>query len=184
MRDPLDVLRAAIQGGIDCVQIREKNMSSGQLFEWGKILLPICRKNKVPLVINDCPEVAAALDADGVHVGQDDMHPEDARKIVGPDKWVGVSTHNLEQADEAAEMGVQYAGFGPVFATPTKDIKEGLGPEFLAAAGAISRVPLVAIGGIMPENAWMVRDRAAMAVSAGICSAKDPTAAAAEILGD
>ena len=184
VRDPLEVAEAAGAGGVDCIQMREKDMSSRKLFEWGEILLPVCRKLGVPLVVNDLAEVAVALGADGVHVGQDDMHPEDVRTLVGSDMWVGLSTHDLEQADEAAEIGVDYAGFGPVFATTTKNVGTGLGPDFLAAAVAVARVPLVAIGGILPENAWMVRDQASLAVSSGICSAEDPEAAAAAILGD
>ena len=184
VRDPLEVVEGSVAGGVDCIQMREKKMSSRELFEWGETLLPLCRKLGVPLVVNDLPEVAVSLGADGIHVGQDDMHPEDVRALVGSDMWVGLSTHDLGQADEAAEFGVDYAGFGPVFATPTKNVETGLGADFLAAAAAVSRVPLVAIGGILPENAWMVRDWASLAVSSGICGADDPGAAAARILGD
>ena len=184
VRDPLEVVEGSVAGGVDCIQMREKKMSSRELFEWGETLLPLCRKLGVPLVVNDLPEVAVSLGADGIHVGQDDMHPEDVRALVGSDMWVGLSTHDLEQADEAAEFGVDYAGFGPVFATPTKNVDAGLGPDFLAAAVAVARVPLVAIGGILPENAWMARDQASLAVSSGICAAEDPEAATAAILGN
>ena len=96
--------------------------------------------------------------------------------------WIGLSTHELEQLDEAAELGADYAGFGPVFATETKGYQQGLGPEHLAAALAIARVPVVAIGGITPDNAWMIPEKAGVAVSTAIGLAEDPAAAARGLL--
>lgn len=182
-RPPLEVLAAAIAGGVDCVQVREKALGSGPLLEWVRQVQEVCRRRGVRLVVNDNVEVALAAGADGVHLGQDDMHPDDARALLGPGPWIGWSTHDLEQLDEAADLEVDYAGFGPVFATATKDYANGLGPEYLAAALAIARVPVVAIGGITPENAWLIPQPAAIAVSSAICGADDPEAAARALAG-
>jgi thiamine-phosphate pyrophosphorylase len=182
-RDPLAVLAAAVSGGVDCVQLREKEASAAELHAWGTKLHRACRGLGVPLVVNDHVELALSLGAEGVHLGQEDLHPGDARALVGDSMWVGWSTHDLEQLDEAAEWGVDYAGFGPVFATATKGYEQGLGPEHLAAALAIARVPVAAIGGIRPENAWMIPAQAGIAVSSAIGMAEDPAAAARGLLG-
>lgn len=175
---PIDVLEAAVAGGVDCVQIREKNMSSNELVRWGQEVQQHCRRLNVPLVINDNVEVAWALRADGVHLGQEDMDVETARRLLGAQVWIGLSTHDLEQADEAIEIGATYAGFGPIFATQTKGYTQGLGPEYLAAAMAIARLPLVALGGLSPANIWMIPEQAGIAVSSAICAAEDPQTAA------
>lgn len=176
--DPLATLAAAVRGGVDCVQLREKTASDREAFAWGTRVASACQAAGVPLVVNDRVELALALGARGVHLGQEDMHPEDARRILGPGAWIGWSTHDLEQVDEAVEWGVDYAGFGPVFATETKGHKEGLGADHLAAALAIARLPLLAIGGIGPENAWMIPEEAGIAASSAICAAREPEAAA------
>jgi len=170
-RDPLVIVREAVAEGVDCVQLREKEMTSAEMYAWGKELKAVTDELGVPLVVNDSVEVAMALGARGVHLGQDDMHPDDARKLVGADFWIGLSTHDLEQMDEAAELEVDYAGFGPVFATETKGYSQGLGPEFLAAAVAIARVPVVAIGGIQPETVRFIPEQCGIAVSSAICCA-------------
>lgn len=175
---PLQVLEAALAGGVDCVQLREKGLGSAPLLKWARTVQGRCRRGGAPLIVNDNVELALALGADGVHLGQEDMHPDDARALLGPGRWIGWSTHDLEQVDEAADLEVDYAGFGPVFATATKDYAKGLGPEFLAAALAIARVPVAAIGGITVENAWMVPEEAAIAACGAICAAEDPEAAA------
>ncbi len=168
-KDPWQVVRDAVGLGVDCVQLREKEMSSAEMFTWGKELKVLTDQLRVPLIINDNVEVARALHARGVHVGQDDMHADDVRKLVGPEMWVGLSTHNLEQVDEAAEFGVDYAGFGPVFASETKGYPQGLGPEYFAAALAIARVPLVAIGGIQDETLRFIPEGCSIAQSSALC---------------
>jgi len=180
--DPLQVLEAAVRGGVDCVQLREKGMSSRELFAWGEEVQAVCRRLGVPLVVNDNVEVALALGARGVHVGQDDMPLAAARKLTGGGLWIGLSTHNLDQLDQAADLGADYAGFGPVFATPTKGVATGLGPDRLLGALAVARIPVVAIGGIGPENAGMIPPPAALAVSSALCGAPDPAATARRIL--
>ncbi len=177
------MLEAAVQGGVDCVQLREKQGSPDDLYMWGRRLHRECRRLQVPLVVNDLLELALTLDAEGVHLGQEDLHLDDAHRLVGGRMWVGLSTHDLEQLDEAAELKADYAGFGPVFATETKGYEQGLGPEHLAAALAIARVPVTAIGGITPANAWMIPAQAGIAVSSAIGLAEDPGAAARELLG-
>ena len=164
-------MREAVSEGVDYVQLREKEMTSAEMYAWGKELKAVTDELGVPLVGNDSVEVAMALGARGVHLGQDDMHPDDARKLVGADFWIGLSTHDLEQMDEAAELEVDYAGFGPVFATETKGYSQGLGPAFLAAAVAIARVPMVAIGGIQPETVRFIPEQCGIAVSSAICCA-------------
>jgi len=169
----LVIVREAVVEAVDCVQLREKEMTSAEMFRWGSELKAVTDELSVPLVVNDNVEVAVALEARGVHLGQDDMHVDDARKLLGQDFWIGLSTHDLEQVDEAAELEVDYAGFGPVFATETKGYTQGLGPEFLAAAVAIARVPLVAIGGIQPETLRFIPEQCGVAVSSAICCAPE-----------
>lgn len=176
--DPIETAQQAIAGGADAIQLREKEMSTAERLAWGRELMPVCQNAGAALIVNDDLDCALALGANGMHVGQDDLHPEDVRRVAlaaGRDDFViGLSTHDLEQIDEAAEFGVDYAGFGPVFATPTKGYDQGLGPEYLAAALAIARIPAIAIGGISPENAWMIAKQAGMALSSAICAASDP----------
>ena len=169
-RDPLSVVRDSVLYGVDCVQLREKEMSSYEMFSWGKTLKNLTDELRIPLIINDNVEVAVALGAQGVHLGQGDMSPIDARSLVGDDFWIGLSTHNLAQVDEAKQLGVDYLGFGPLFSTTTKDYAEGLGVNLLSQALAMSTVPLVAIGGIGPENLSLIPAGCPIAVSSAICS--------------
>ena len=179
---PAQILKDAIAGGVDCVQLREKDALPKEFAAWAAEVKNLTDDLGVPLIVNDSVEVALAVGAAGVHVGQDDLHPWDVRKLVGDQVWVGWSTHSLEQLDEAAEVGADYAGFGPVFASPTKGYTRGLGAEHLAAGLAIARVPLVAIGGIHSENVWMIPEQAGVAVSSALCEAIDPAATATALL--
>ena len=181
--DPINLITAAASGGVDCVQLREKALDSRDFFAWGEEIRQHCADLGIKLVVNDNVEVAIALSADGVHLGQDDMHPEDARRLVGEEMWIGWSTRSLEQLDEAAELGVNYAGFGPVFATATKDYPQGMGAEHLAAGLAVARVPLVAIGGITPDNCWMIPEQCAIAASSSLCGSNDPARSARSLNG-
>lgn len=179
--DPLTVVREAVAGGVDAIQLREKEMTTAQRFQWGEALKELCMQLRVPLIINDDAEVAAALHADGLHIGQDDLPVADARRLLQPGQWLGLSTHSLEQLDDAADMAVDYAGFGPVFPTPTKGYENGLGPESLLGAVIHSRVPLLAIGGITPSNAALIPERAGLAVSSAVCAADSPREVAAAL---
>ena len=143
----------AIKGGADCLQLREPELPAGELLARAKKLTALCRDAKVPLIINDRPDVAVLSGAGGVHVGQGDLPAADARKIVGSRMIVGVSTHTVEQVKQAKRDGADYVGVGPVFPSPTKprDILPGL--AFARAAAALDLLPTVAIAGVTPANA-------------------------------
>lgn len=179
--DPLVVVREAVAGGVDCVQLREKELSSAARHAWGVQLMEVCLELRVPLIVNDDVEVAAALGARGVHLGQDDLPVHEARKLLQPGQWIGLSTHSLEQLDAAADQGVDYAGYGPIYATETKGYAYGLGPESVLNVLLHARVPVVAIGGITPANAGRIPEQAALAVSSVICAAESPRELAAAL---
>jgi thiamine-phosphate pyrophosphorylase len=136
------------------------------------------------LVVNDRPDIAVLADADGVHVGQDDLSVKDARRIVGPRRLVGRSTHSLDQARQAVLDGADYIGVGPTFPSSTKSFAEFTGVELLRAVAAEIRLPAFAIGGISADNLWQVLETGVgrIAVCGAIASAGDPSAAARELL--
>ncbi|MCK4423001.1 MAG: thiamine phosphate synthase [Candidatus Omnitrophica bacterium] len=108
----IHIVEAAIEGGAEVIQLRDKNVSARELVEIGKELRALCRDKGVLFIINDRPDVAVAIDCDGVHLGQDDLPIEAARRVVGPDRIIGVSTHSLDQAVRAQEQGADYIGVG------------------------------------------------------------------------
>jgi thiamine-phosphate pyrophosphorylase len=139
---------------------------------------------RIPLIVNDRVDVALEIGADGVHIGQHDMDPERARRLLGPDAIIGLSIETIEQARAAVSLDVDYLGVGPIFATATKtDAAPPLGVEALAQIRAISRHRVVAIGGIGLENARQAIDAGAdgAAVVSAICAAEDPERAAREL---
>jgi thiamine-phosphate pyrophosphorylase len=142
------------EGGASIVQLREKFLSPLEFYSEAAAALRIARTCGIKIIINDRVDVALALNADGVHLGQDDMPPEAARRTLGPDAIIGFSTHNLEQVRLAAEMPVDYVAIGPIFATLTKEASDApVGLEGLRLARhALGKLPLVAIGGITFEN--------------------------------
>ena len=148
------VTREMIAGGIDVIQLRAKGHSDAEIESWGRELLPLCRDGGVPFIINDSPEIAAAIGADGVHVGQDDASMDDVRAIVGNDMLVGRSTHSVEQAAAAAaDPRTDCIGFGPLFATPTKPTYPPIGTrEIQQVHEAHPDMPIFCIGGIKKEN--------------------------------
>lgn len=145
-------------GGATIVQLREKFLSPLAFYSEAAAALRVARTCGIKIIINDRVDVALALNADGVHLGQDDMPPEAARRILGPDAIIGFSTHSLEQARLAAGMPVDYVAIGPIFATLTKQASETpVGLEGLRLARhAVGKLPLVAIGGITFENSLEV----------------------------
>lgn len=173
VEDPLVRMEAAIREGVDMVQVREKDMTAAELFEWGGKVLELGRRLEVPVLINDSVEVAHALDADGVHLGQDDLPAAEARAILGENKLIGLSTHDLNQVEEGYNLPVDYLGFGPIFPTKTKGYTAGLGPDALVHALSISPLPLLAIGGINGDNSWKIPSAAGIAASSAICSTKE-----------
>jgi thiamine-phosphate pyrophosphorylase len=143
-----------IQGGAEIIQLREKYASPRDFYESAKKALEIARRHNVKIIINDRVDIALILKADGVHLGQDDLPPERARRILGEKAIIGFSTHNIEQAISAAGLLVDYLAIGPVFPTKTKE-----NPDEIVGIEAVEKVreavgdfPLVAIGGITSEN--------------------------------
>jgi thiamine-phosphate pyrophosphorylase len=147
-----EVALEAIKGGADCLQLREKELEGGELLKRARQLVGLCRPRGVISIINDRPDIAILSGADGVHVGQGDLPATEARKIVGREKIVGVSTHSIEQAKQAVLDGADYIGVGPVFRSPTKprDFLPGL--AFAKQAAEQIRIPTVAIAGIDEGN--------------------------------
>lgn len=142
------------EGGATLVQLREKFLPLLEFYSEAEAALRVARTRGLKIIINDRVDIALALNADGVHLGQDDIPPEAARRVLGPDAIIGFSTHNLEQARLAAEMPVDYVAIGPIFATFTKQPSDApVGLEGLRLARhAVGKLPLVAIGGITLEN--------------------------------
>ena len=154
-------------GDVRLVQLREKLLSPLDFYEEAAAALVVARKRGVKVIINDRVDVALALKADGVHLGQDDLPPSAARKLLGPDVLIGFSTHNVEQAQIAAEMPVDYIAIGPIFTTSTKPTScATVGLEGLKRVRQIvGKTPLVAIGGITFKNSQKVVDAGADAVA-------------------
>ncbi len=152
--DAVPVTRALLAGGADLLQLRAKGHSPGEVESLARLLLPLCRERGVPFIVNDYPEIAAAIGADGVHIGQDDGSLAAARDIVGADMVVGRSTHSPEQARAALEEGFDYIGFGPLFPTPTKAGRPGIGMENIrfVMEEVGSKIPVFCIGGIKRSN--------------------------------
>lgn len=152
-RHYLEVMEEAILGGADMVQLREKKKSKRELLNMARELKALCARYDVPLIINDHVDLVLAVDADGVHLGQDDLPLEEARKILGPNKIIGISTHKLEEAKRAQEGGADYIGVGPIFPTNTKeDVVPPVGLEYIRQVVEEISIPFVAIGGIKLHN--------------------------------
>lgn len=179
-RSHAEVIRAAIEGGATVVQYREKEGTTRQLVEEALALHRLAREAGVPLIVNDRLDVALAVEADGVHVGQDDMPATLTRNLVGQERIVGVSATNLQEALQAEKDGGDYLGVGPIFATPTKpDAAPPMGLESLAEVCRRVSIPVVAIGGINEHNAAAVIEAGAdgVAVVSAIVAAPDVAAA-------
>jgi thiamine-phosphate pyrophosphorylase len=140
--------RALIQGGVDILQLRAKNLEPSQVETLARQMHPITRAAGVPLVINDHPQVAAAVGCEGIHVGQDDLGVAETRRIVGSDCFVGKSTHSVVQARAAMAEGADYIGFGPLYATGTKPDYVPIGLENIAEVQGFATVPVFCIGGV------------------------------------
>jgi thiamine-phosphate pyrophosphorylase len=194
-RELTDVLRGAIAGGVDIVQLRDKRLPDDELLAVARLAAALCARLGALFIVNDRPDLALAAGADGVHVGQDDMPVSRARELLGADMLVGLSTHTPAQIDDAALRarptghagdnlrGVDYIGVGPVYATPTKAGRPAVGLELVRHAAARARVPFYAIGGIHAENSAAVVAAGAprLAVVRAIAEAADPERAAREL---
>jgi len=171
--------------GVELIQYRDKTASSRRYFEISRQLSNVLGPRGARLIVNDRPDVALLAGAGGVHVGQEDLGVEDARAVCGPDRWVGVSTHTLEQLAEADRTSADYVAFGPIFQTATKKNPDPVvGTELLRKARAITKKPLVAIGGITLERAAEVYRAGAdsLAVIRDLICAPDPAVRAREYL--
>jgi thiamine-phosphate pyrophosphorylase len=162
------------------IQMREKNVDDRTLLEKARLVRDITRKAGVLFILNDRPDLARLSEADGVHLGQEDLSIRDARRILGPDALIGVSTHNLDQLRQAVFDGASYIGVGPTFPSTTKNFPELAGLDFVQQAFAATSLPAFAIGGITADNAAAVIAAGArgIAVSSAICQAADSRAAA------
>ena len=183
-RSTVDIVRAAVAGGVTCVQLREKECSTRQFVAEARAVRELLAGTGVPLIINDRIDVALAVGASGVHLGQTDMHIADARRVVGSSMLIGISAECVEDAVRAQAEGADYIGISPVFATPTKtDTAPALGLHGIALIRAAVSLPLVGIGGIGPANAAQVLRSGCdgVAVVSAIVSAPDPQQAAAEL---
>jgi thiamine-phosphate pyrophosphorylase len=184
-RPPLEVAAALLAAGVRLIQLRDKHASSGELYASAQRVAECVRKAGGIFIVNDRADVARAVDANGVHVGQDDLPVESARALLGPGKLIGYSTHVLEQVREADRSTADYVAFGPIFPTVSKenpDAVVGLGG--LREARKATSKPLVAIGGITLENARAVIEAGAdsVAVIRGLVGAQDIRKRAEEFL--
>lgn len=179
-----EVVRAAVRGGVTAVQLREKRAPARECLEIGRGLLAVCRPLGVPLIINDRADLALALGADGLHVGQGDLPVREARRQLGPDAILGLSVETEAQALEADADDADYLGVSPVFTTPTKpEADRAWGLDGLRRLRERTRRPLVAIGGINARTAAEAIAAGAdgLAVVSAICAAPDPERSAREI---
>lgn len=173
----------ALQGGATFLQLREKSLDDDIFLAEAKEIQKLCKKYQVPFVINDNVDIALAIDADGVHVGQSDMEALDVRKRLGPDKIIGVSAQNVQQALLAQKHGADYLGVGAVFPTGSKDDAEDVSFETLKAICQAVDIPVIAIGGITKENVSELKgsDICGIAVISAIFAQKDIKAATKEL---
>ncbi|MBD3217445.1 MAG: thiamine phosphate synthase [candidate division Zixibacteria bacterium] len=183
-RTNMEVIETAIKGGVTVVQLREKDATTREFLDEALKVREYCREKNVLFIINDRLDIAQAVDADGVHLGQDDLPIEYARKSLGPDKVIGVSAFNEKEAVEAEKAGANYLGISPVFTTPTKpELETGIGIEGLRKIRKSVKIPMIGIGGLGSSNAYDAITAGAdgIAVVSAIVSAIDPQQAASEI---
>jgi thiamine-phosphate pyrophosphorylase len=176
-------IQEAAAGGAQIIQLREKDLSDRELLERARKVRDLTHKAGVLLILNDRPDIARLAEADGVHLGQDDMPVKEARRIVGPDAVIGVSTHSIEQVRQAVLEGASYIGIGPVFASATKEFTELPGPELVRRGAVETSLPAFVIGGVNLNTIQAVMEAGArrVAVSQAICRADDPRPVAAEM---
>jgi len=174
-RDPAAVAAEMIRGGVEILQIRAKGIRHEEIREMVSPVLRVTRPARIPLIINDHPELARETEADGVHLGQDDMPVAEARRIVGSEAWIGKSTHSLEQALRAEAEGPDYMAVGPIYATPTKPDYPPVGLDLVRQVRARIRIPFFCIGGIKLENVDAVLAAGArrVVIVSGILQAPD-----------
>lgn len=177
------LLRAALTGGADIVQLREKKLGRAEIERAAETFSRVADTFSALFILNDDPDLARSCDADGVHVGQDDVSAEQARELLGPDAIIGLSTHSEEQIAASAGRPVDYISVGPIWETPTKAGRPGVGLELIEHAAENAAHPFFAIGGIDAENAGQVVEAGAERLCAvrAIRDAADPAAAASAL---
>lgn len=180
----LDAVASALKGGVDILQLREKTMPANKIIQLGRKVKLLCAEYGATFIVNDRVDIAYILGADGVHLGQEDMDIESARKILGQNAIIGVSTHAIEQAQKAVADGADYIGAGPVFTTPTKPGRQSVGLEYVKWVSENIKIPAFAIGGIDLENVGEVVKSGAgrIAVVRAIINSDNPQKAAEEFL--
>ena len=180
----LKTIEDAIIGGVTVVQVREKTADTGDFYNLALKVKEITTKYNIPLIINDRVDVALAIDADGVHVGQSDMPCNITRELIGKDKILGVSATTIEEAKKAENDGADYIGTGAIFPTSTKDDAESVTKKELIEIVESTNIPVVAIGGITKENASELKDTGikGLSVVSAIMSADNPKKASEELL--
>lgn len=180
----MEQVKQALDGGITFLQLREKKLSEEEFIEEAQEMKKLAQEYKIPFVINDNIKVALEVDADGVHIGQDDMSVQEARKLLGEDKIIGVSAHNVKEAVKAQKGGADYLGVGAVCATSTKKDANVVSKEEIKKIKEAVDIPIVAIGGIKQDNIKTLQGTGVdgVAVVSAIFAAKDITKAAKELL--
>jgi thiamine-phosphate pyrophosphorylase len=179
-----DIVAAALRGGVTAVQLRAKEATTLELLELARNLMAVCRDAHVPFIVNDRVDVALAAEADGAHVGhigEEDLSPHDARRLLGPEAIIGVSVGTPQEAHMATSQGASYVSAGPMFATSTKsNAGPAAGEGLLHSVRAATRLPLVVIGGITPQNSAALLGAGAdgVCVGAAIMRSPEPEAAA------
>jgi thiamine-phosphate pyrophosphorylase len=181
--DLADFVAACIRGGVDLVQLRDKELEARPLLGRAAVVRDVCRDLGVPFVLNDRPDLALEVGADGVHVGQDDAPPALCRRLLGPAAIVGLSTHSPAELDAAAREPVDYVSVGPVAPTPTKPGRAGTGLDYVAYAAAHAGRPFFVTGGVTPETVGAVLAAGARRVVAvrWLTEAAEPEQAAREL---
>ena len=183
-RDLVELLALALAGGSRMIQLREKEWPSGRVLPLAEKLREACTAAGATFIVNDRVDLALAVGADGVHLGQDDLPARAARPLLRPGMILGISTHSVEQARAAQADGADYVAVGSMFATTSKADFQLVGPDLMRKLRGEIRVPLVGIGGITPDNVSEVIQAGAdgVAVISAVCAAADPKAAAARFL--
>lgn len=176
-------INSLIEGGVDVIQLRDKNRTDREIVTAGRTIMRLTSPSKTLFVVNDRPDIARIVGADGVHVGQDELDATQARQIVGPDMLIGVSTHSLEQAKEAVLGGADYIGVGPVFESRTKDFNSYVGTDLIELVAREVSLPAFAIGGIDHDRIEQVLAAGMPRVAVGnaIWSAENPRKAAKQM---
>jgi thiamine-phosphate pyrophosphorylase len=183
-REPEPLLRAALSGGTGMVELRDRDAPAAAVDRVGATFRRLADTHSALFIVNDDPYLARDLNADGVHVGQEDMPAAEARAVLGPEAIIGLSTHSREQIEAASSEPVDYISVGPIWETPTKEGRPATGLELVRAAAEIATLPWFAIGGIDTGNAEEVVAAGArrLCVVRAIRDASDPAAAAAELV--